>query len=41
MFDRPIAIRGGEVVERDGFVFADLVADAKGAAPLAAPRSIA
>jgi uncharacterized protein (TIGR00290 family) len=26
MFDRAVAIRGGEVVERDGFVFADLVA---------------
>lgn len=25
MFRRPIAIRGGEVVERDGFVFADLL----------------
>ena len=24
MFERPIAIRSGEVVERDGFVFADL-----------------
>jgi len=24
MFQRPIAIRSGEVVERDGFVFADL-----------------
>lgn len=27
MFSRPIAIRAGEVVERDGFVFADLVAN--------------
>jgi uncharacterized protein (TIGR00290 family) len=27
MFSRPIAVRAGEVVERDGFVFADLVAD--------------
>jgi uncharacterized protein (TIGR00290 family) len=26
MFDRPIAIRMGEVVERDGFVFADVLA---------------
>ncbi len=26
MFREPIAIRGGEVVERDGFVFADLLA---------------
>lgn len=25
MFDRPIPIRGGEIVERDGFVFADVV----------------
>ena len=25
MFDRPIAITTGEVVERDGFVFADLL----------------
>ena len=24
MFERPVPIRGGEVVERDGFVFADL-----------------
>ncbi len=28
MFDRPIALRSGEVVERDGFVFADLHLDA-------------
>jgi diphthamide synthase (EF-2-diphthine--ammonia ligase) len=41
MFARPIAIRGGEVVERDGFVFADLVADAKSEGPLAAPCPIA
>jgi uncharacterized protein (TIGR00290 family) len=27
MFDRPITVRAGEVVERDGFVFADLVPD--------------
>jgi diphthamide synthase (EF-2-diphthine--ammonia ligase) len=25
MFDRPLAVRGGEVVERDGFVFADVL----------------
>lgn len=25
MFDSPIALRGGEVVERDSFVFADLL----------------
>jgi uncharacterized protein (TIGR00290 family) len=25
MFERPVSIRGGEVVERDGFVFADLL----------------
>jgi diphthamide synthase (EF-2-diphthine--ammonia ligase) len=25
MFDRPVAFRGGEVVTRDGFVFADLL----------------
>lgn len=41
MFARPIAIRSGEVVERDGFVFADLVADAKSEGPLAAPSPIA
>jgi uncharacterized protein (TIGR00290 family) len=27
MFARPVAVRGGEVVERDGFVFADLLPD--------------
>jgi uncharacterized protein (TIGR00290 family) len=27
MFRRPVAIRGGEVVHRDGFVFADLLLD--------------
>jgi uncharacterized protein (TIGR00290 family) len=26
MFQRPVPLRGGEVVERDGFVFADLLA---------------
>jgi hypothetical protein len=26
MFEKPIAVARGEVVERDGFVFADLVA---------------
>jgi uncharacterized protein (TIGR00290 family) len=25
MFDRPVPVRGGEVVDRDGFVFADLL----------------
>jgi diphthamide synthase (EF-2-diphthine--ammonia ligase) len=25
MFSEPIAVRRGEIVERDGFVFADLV----------------
>jgi uncharacterized protein (TIGR00290 family) len=25
MFERPVPVRGGEIVERDGFVFADLV----------------
>jgi uncharacterized protein (TIGR00290 family) len=25
MFERPVPIRGGEIVERDGFVFADLL----------------
>jgi hypothetical protein len=25
MFRRPIHVRGGDIVERDGFVFADLV----------------
>lgn len=29
MFERPVAIRGGEIVERDGFVFADLLPDAR------------
>jgi uncharacterized protein (TIGR00290 family) len=28
MFEAPVPIRGGEVVERDGFVFADLLPDA-------------
>jgi diphthamide synthase (EF-2-diphthine--ammonia ligase) len=28
MFERPILAVGGEVVERDGFVFADLLPDA-------------
>jgi uncharacterized protein (TIGR00290 family) len=27
MFERPVPIRGGEIVERDGFVFADLLLD--------------
>jgi uncharacterized protein (TIGR00290 family) len=27
MFQRPVAVRGGEIVERDGFVFADLIGD--------------
>jgi diphthamide synthase (EF-2-diphthine--ammonia ligase) len=27
MFDSPLAVRLGEVVERDGFVFADLISD--------------
>ncbi|HVU51775.1 MAG TPA: ATP-binding protein [Polyangia bacterium] len=27
MFERPVAVRVGEVVERDGFVFADLLGD--------------
>jgi uncharacterized protein (TIGR00290 family) len=27
VFSRPIEVRGGEVVERDGFVFADVLAD--------------
>jgi hypothetical protein len=25
MFRRPVPVRGGEVVTRDGFVFADLI----------------
>jgi hypothetical protein len=25
MFDRPVPIRAGEIVARDGFVFADLM----------------
>jgi diphthamide synthase (EF-2-diphthine--ammonia ligase) len=32
MFRRPVAIRGGEVVERDGFVFADLLPEGAEAA---------
>ena len=28
MFTRPVEVRVGEVVEREGFVFADLLADA-------------
>ena len=28
MFQRPVPIRAGEVVARDGFVFADLLATA-------------
>ena len=31
MFSDRVAIRGGEIVERDGFVFADLLLDAHGA----------
>jgi uncharacterized protein (TIGR00290 family) len=31
MFQRPVAIRGGEVVARDGFVFADLLPAGTGA----------
>jgi diphthamide synthase (EF-2-diphthine--ammonia ligase) len=27
MFSRPVGVRVGEVVERDGFVFADLMAN--------------
>ena len=26
MFSRPVPVTGGEIVERDGFVFADLLA---------------
>jgi uncharacterized protein (TIGR00290 family) len=41
MFDRPVEIEAGEVVERDGFVFADLKPVEKEAArPGAAPRRI-
>jgi diphthamide synthase (EF-2-diphthine--ammonia ligase) len=32
MFDRPIAARLGELVERDGFVFADVVPEQAAAA---------
>jgi uncharacterized protein (TIGR00290 family) len=32
MFRAPISVRAGEVVERDGFVFADLVADKRAGA---------
>jgi len=38
MFDHPIAITAGEVVERDGFVFADLLPAADGAATSRAAR---
>src|SRR5262249_54410605 len=41
MFRRPVAIRGGEVVERDGFVFADLLhgdPERVPAPPVLAPR---
>ena len=37
MFDRPIPWRAGGIVERDGFVFADLVLDAEGGEPCAQP----
>jgi hypothetical protein len=31
MFTRPIAVEAGETVERDGFVFADLILKGNGA----------
>jgi len=37
MFDRPIPVRAGTVVERDGFVFADLLPDAEGGKPWPRP----
>lgn len=36
-FSRPIAIRAGEILERDGFVFADFLLPAETAHPLSAP----
>jgi len=35
MFERPLQIRSGEVVERDGFVFADLTLDPEADRPVA------
>jgi len=39
MFRRPVAVRGGPVVERDGFVFADLLPVENGVSPDAAMRA--
>jgi len=39
MFRRPVTVRGGLVVERDGFVFADLLPVEEGASPDAAMRA--
>lgn len=39
MFREPIAIESGEIVERDGFVFADLLPTRTDTAPSAAPSS--
>lgn len=33
-FDHPLAVRVGDVVERDGFVFADVLPDSAGAVPV-------
>ena len=33
MFEREIAARGGEIVERDGFVFADVIVEAAAVLP--------
>jgi uncharacterized protein (TIGR00290 family) len=40
MFERPIAVRAGEVVEREGFRFADLLPVDSNAARPAAPRPL-
>lgn len=39
MFSRPVAIEPGVVVERDGFVFADLLPSARGGEPWRAPTA--
>jgi uncharacterized protein (TIGR00290 family) len=39
MFDGPVRVRGGEVVERDGFVFADLLPAAQTDSPQSTRRS--
>jgi len=39
MFAHPVPVRGGEVVTREGFVFADLLPAAKGGSPAARMRA--